>query len=317
MLNDVVVVGYGTQQKVSLTGAISTVRADSVNLSTALAGRVAGVAIVPKKGRPGANPAIRIRGVSSVKGNEPLYIVDGILADKVPDLKSTEILSVNVLKDSATTSIYGSRASNGVVVVTTKKGEQSKSKRTSDNSEIMLTGQVVGRSDKQPLPGVQVIIDGTKTGVQTNADGRFVLKARKNDMLNFRFIGYEGQKVKVKNQDKLQVVLNESQQALSEVVVVGYGTRDGIIEEAHPAAGWSDFKKYLKDNARSPDGKTGVVKLRFIVNADNSLSNFEVKKSLSLAADQKAVELIRNGPAWRHNVSGESEKVTVRVRFTE
>lgn len=125
-LEEVVVVGYGTQKKVNLTGAITAVKADelnnisSANLSNTLAGRAPGVNITGTSGLSGASSAIRIRGSFA----EPLYVIDGIVRDKeaFDALQPNEVDQLSFLKDAATASIYGSRAGNGVVLVTTKQG---------------------------------------------------------------------------------------------------------------------------------------------------------------------------------------------------
>lgn len=125
-LEELVVVGYGTEKKVNLTGAISAVETEELNtistsnLSNALAGRAPGVNITNASGLAGASSAIRIRG----SFGEPLYVIDGIIRDKAAfdALNANEVEQLNILKDAATASIYGSQAGNGVVLVTTKKG---------------------------------------------------------------------------------------------------------------------------------------------------------------------------------------------------
>lgn len=125
-LDEVVVVGYGTQKKVTLTGAISTIKTADIasipvsNLSNALAGRLPGATIVGSSGLAGAASSIRIRG-SSV---EPLYVINGIIKSKADfdALNANEVESISILKDAATASIYGAQGGEGVVLVTTKKG---------------------------------------------------------------------------------------------------------------------------------------------------------------------------------------------------
>lgn len=125
-LDEVVVVGYGTQKKVSLTGAISTIKTTDIasipvsNLSNALAGRLPGATIVGSSGLSGAASSIRIRG-SFV---EPLYVINGIIKSKADfdALNANEVESISILKDAATASVYGSKAGDGVVLITTKKG---------------------------------------------------------------------------------------------------------------------------------------------------------------------------------------------------
>lgn len=125
-MEEVVIVGYGTQKKVNLTGAISSVKAEELdnivaaNLSNTLAGRAPGVNVTNTSGLSGATSSIRIRG----SFGEPLYVIDGVVRDKqaFDALEASEVDQMSFLKDAATASIYGSRAGNGVVLVTTKKG---------------------------------------------------------------------------------------------------------------------------------------------------------------------------------------------------
>lgn len=129
-LNEVVVVGYGTQKKVNLTGAISTVKADDINnipaanLSNVIAGRAAGITAVGSTGLAGASSSIRMRG----SFDEPLYVINGIIKGKADfdALDANEVESINFLKDAATASVYGSKAGNGVVLITTKAGKAQK-----------------------------------------------------------------------------------------------------------------------------------------------------------------------------------------------
>ena len=134
-LDEVVVVGYGTQRRKDLTGAVSTVSAADianrpiVNAGEALQGKAAGVQVVSNSGKPGAGLTIRVRGSSSISaGNDPLYVVDGIPMTDISAFSPNDIESMSILKDAASASIYGTRAANGVVVITTKKGVAGKSK---------------------------------------------------------------------------------------------------------------------------------------------------------------------------------------------
>jgi TonB-linked SusC/RagA family outer membrane protein len=126
-LDEIVVVGYGTQKRTEVTGAISTVDSDaitSVPVSTAdqaLQGRAAGVYVV-NNGSPGTEPTIRIRGIGTVNDNTPLIVIDGVVAAGMGNLNPEDIESIQVLKDASTAAIYGSQGSNGVIIVTTKKG---------------------------------------------------------------------------------------------------------------------------------------------------------------------------------------------------
>lgn len=127
-LDEIVVVGYGTQSQRNVTGAVQTVKLSELSdvpvpqLSQKLQGRLAGVQILQTSGRPGGGMSVRIRGQASVSaGNQPLYVVDGFpITGDISTLNPDEIESISVLKDAASTSLYGSRASNGVVMVTTR-----------------------------------------------------------------------------------------------------------------------------------------------------------------------------------------------------
>jgi TonB-dependent SusC/RagA subfamily outer membrane receptor len=134
-LDEVVVIGYGSQRRKDLTGAVSTVTAADianrpiVDAGEALQGKAAGVTVVSNSGKPGAGLTIRVRGSSSISaGNDPLYIVDGIPMTDISAFSPNDIESISILKDAASASIYGTRAANGVVVITTKKGVSGKSR---------------------------------------------------------------------------------------------------------------------------------------------------------------------------------------------
>ena len=130
LLDQVVVVGYGTQKKADLTGAVSVVNAEELkrvsnsNISTMLEGKVAGVQIT-SDGQPGADPAVRIRGIGSFGSTAPLYVIDGVpMGTTIRDFSPNDIETIQVLKDASAGAIYGSRAANGVVIITTKGGKK-------------------------------------------------------------------------------------------------------------------------------------------------------------------------------------------------
>ncbi|RAW00543.1 SusC/RagA family TonB-linked outer membrane protein [Pseudochryseolinea flava] len=141
-LEEIVVVGYGTQKKSDLTGAVGTVKTEEIqerqapSVSQALAGRVSGVNVSVNSGRPGGQSSIRIRGFSSIStSNNPLYVIDGVimpvgtqtdgnynLNNAIDNINPSDIASVEILKDASSTAIYGARGANGVVIITTKRG---------------------------------------------------------------------------------------------------------------------------------------------------------------------------------------------------
>lgn len=129
-LSEVVVVGYGTQKRTMITGAVASVTGKTLNevpnvsIAQALQGRVSGVTVT-NNGSPGASPIVRIRGISSISyASDPLYVVDGFPTGNLEAIDVKDIESVDVLKDASSAAIYGSRATNGVVMITTKKGSR-------------------------------------------------------------------------------------------------------------------------------------------------------------------------------------------------
>lgn len=132
-LDEVVAIGYGTQKKSSLTGAIAKVDNESLDqmpasrVETALAGRLAGVSVVTSRSRPGEAPLVRIRGVGSIDaGNNPLVVIDGFPGGSLAQLNMNDVESIEVLKDASAAAIYGSRGAGGVIIVTTKRGSSGK-----------------------------------------------------------------------------------------------------------------------------------------------------------------------------------------------
>ena len=131
VLDEVVVVGYGSMRKKEVTGAVARVNSDEItkistsDLGTALQGMVAGVNVQASSGEPGAKSNIQIRGLSSISGDSsPLYVVDGVPFEGDPGLSSSEIASIDILKDAASAAIYGTRGASGVILITTKKGKE-------------------------------------------------------------------------------------------------------------------------------------------------------------------------------------------------
>ena len=130
-LNEVVVVGYGTQKRSAVTGSVSSVRAKDLEnmpvsrVEQSLQGRISGVTVAQSSGAPGAASTVRIRGITSINNSNPLYIVDGVPIDigGIDYLNQYDIESIEVLKDAASAAIYGTRAAGGVILITTKKGK--------------------------------------------------------------------------------------------------------------------------------------------------------------------------------------------------
>jgi TonB-dependent SusC/RagA subfamily outer membrane receptor len=138
-LEELVVVGYGTQKKSDLTGAVSVVNTENLakiysnDISKVLQGQASGVT-VHSSGEPGANPQIKIRGIGSFRNNAPLYVIDGVPVAGMSDFSPADIESVQVLKDASACAIYGARGANGVIIITTKKGKPGTMKVTYNGS---------------------------------------------------------------------------------------------------------------------------------------------------------------------------------------
>jgi TonB-linked SusC/RagA family outer membrane protein len=154
-LNEVVVVGYGTQKKIDVTGATSSVKSAEIikqpvlTVTQAIQGKVAGVQIIGG-GEPGVAPQVRIRGVGSIlNGVNPLYVVDGVITDDITNINNADIASVDILKDASSTAIYGARASNGVVLITTKLGSGKMKVNYSVNLGVRQAADLVKMADAQ------------------------------------------------------------------------------------------------------------------------------------------------------------------------
>lgn len=203
-LSEVVIVGYGTQKKSSLTGAVSSVTPKDlralpvINAQQALQGRVPGVSIV-NNSSPGVEPVVRVRGVGSISLNpNPLYVIDGMPAGGLNNIDPKDIESLEVLKDASAAAIYGSRAANGVILITTKKGSNNGKINVSVDSyygtqsawrkldllnrdEYIRYGTALVTASGQPVPGRfnnlnTPIYDGaTQTFAQTDTDWQQVM----------------------------------------------------------------------------------------------------------------------------------------------
>ncbi|WP_227472045.1 TonB-dependent receptor [Parabacteroides bouchesdurhonensis] len=153
-LDEVVVVGYGSFKKSDLTGAISQVKGDEISAlplrsaSDALQGKVAGVTITANSGSPGALGDVRVRGVGTLSqyGNNPLYVVDGMPQDGIGWLNPRDIENIEVLKDASAQAIYGSRAANGVILITTKRGSSGDSYRSNIEFDMSVGFQAASKT---------------------------------------------------------------------------------------------------------------------------------------------------------------------------
>lgn len=195
----------------------------------------------------------------------------------------------------------------------------------------VIKGSVLSEEDGTPLPGVNVIVQGTTIGTVTDEKGNYQLPAEaKNKNLIFSFIGFQSQTLPAGNQWTIDVKLSPDVSQLSEVVVVGYGgtakddaDRKPIVKRAEPKGGIRAYDRYLDSNVRYPTAALaknikGKVQLRFTVKTDGQLEDFQVVKSLGSGCDEEVVRLVKEGPTWspttEDNIAVES-RVLVKVKF--
>lgn len=190
MLEDAVVVGYGTQRKVDITGAVAALDAGSVtqdrvvmDLSSVLLGKVSGVRVTASEGTPGSSARITIRGTTSINADSnPLYVIDGVISENM-NVSPGDIESISVLKDAASTSIYGSRGANGVILITTKRGE-------SDHPTV----------DIYAMAGVQTIAKGipmmnSRENVEKNYMRNFIYRTAAEGVADINTVDSNGYEV--------------------------------------------------------------------------------------------------------------------------
>ena len=170
MLEETVVVGYGRMKRSDLTGAVSSINEQQIkqgvntSIEQAMQGRIAGVQVTQNSGAPGGGISVQVRGINSINGNEPLYVVDGIAmsgqtgsnTSVLASINPSDITSIEVLKDASATAIYGSRASNGVVLITTKRGEAGKALSIAMFSSFC--GGVIGAEYGEPGGQGRIVI---------------------------------------------------------------------------------------------------------------------------------------------------------------
>ncbi len=188
-----------------------------------------------------------------------------------------------------------------------------------------IVGKVTSADDGTPLPGINILLKGTTTGTVTDVDGNFKLESEQieeNSVLVANFIGMATEEVVVGNKSEVNIALEEEVVQLSEVVVTAMGEQKNVEEvsykSAQPSGGIMAYKQYLKELARQPaDAKEaikGKVVVKFYIEADGTLSDFEIKRSLGKWQDEEALRLIKEGPKWQPAESnGQSVKSSARV----
>jgi TonB-linked SusC/RagA family outer membrane protein len=249
-LDEVIVVGYGTQKKSDLTGSVVSVKADDMNaipttsVAEMLRGQAAGVVVTQNSARPGGGSDIVIRGKKSLKGgNSPLFIVDGVPVTGIDDYNSQDILSVEVLKDASSEAIYGARASNGVILITTKKGTENK---TTVDFSTYLGSQVVKRNFEffSPEEWIQLkreanrAVDGTYLGGNP-VDGVYPVEGdisifgnMYQNVVNKKYTNWENLAVKPALQQKYDLSVRTGGPNTKLSASMGYFDQKGMIAPA-------------------------------------------------------------------------------------
>lgn len=231
-LQQVVVVGYGTQKKRDLTGSITSISGTDIekiqgtNPIASLQGKVAGLTVV-NSGTPGSSPTVRIRGISSTNSANPLYVVDGLLQDNIDFLNPADIESIDLLRDASSTAIYGLRGANGVIAVTTKRASRGKT-----------------RVNFQSSLGIQHVTNQIDV---VDADGFKKLYSAQLANLGAAPFDYTNYTANTNWQDEIlrNAVINTNSLSISNsgeksttLLNIGYNNQDGVVK-------YNNYKKYI------------------------------------------------------------------------
>lgn len=306
-LSEVVVVGYGTQKKSDITGAVSSLKSENFNQGVVtnpgqlLQGKVSGVNVTSASGEPGAAQNVIIRGIGSLRsGTQPLYVVDGFLLDNSSQgvatnplnfLNPNDIESIDVLKDASATAVYGARASNGVVVITTRKGKSGKTEMNFSASTAWST-----MSGKIPVFSAdefrsQVVAEGgtlndfggntdwqdelTQTGLSRQMD--FSIGGATTEKFSYyASVGIQDQEGILKNSDlqRYSGKLNMSQKAINGRLNVDYNLTASHMKNLRPNIG-ATMSDMLNLNPTIPAYTDGEPTL-LTTNALNPLKRYEI-----------------------------------------
>lgn len=339
-LNEVVVVGYGTQKKGNLTGAIATISADklknkvAVSYGEALVGQMAGVQVQQTNGAPGNEGlSIRVRGTGSITaGMSPLYVIDGypMEGSAFSLVNASDIESIQVLKDASSTAIYGSRGSNGVIIVTTKKGSlgtptisynsyfgvQQVAKKidmmnTQEYLEFFKDGHNQAWLDRAPMTGdpAHTITDNNAMRQKYSNSSFYIIPDIFNDPKNFAEVDWQDELFRNAMMQRHEVSIMGGVEKTRYSVSGGYTNQDGIQIN-------SDYKRYnLRSNLTSSINKNLQVGLNIsgYFSDNNSLDNGK-DSPLSYAiyappiypvrnADGSYGSQVRNSEIWAGDVA--------------
>lgn len=257
-LEETVVVGYGIQKKINVTGAVATVDAASIqdrpvtNITSALQGNLPGAIVVQGSGQPGKDMAtIRIRGVGTLNNSDPMYVVDGVVFNSINDIDPNDVQSISLLKDAASCAIYGSRASNGVILITTKKGGNKKLTLKFDSylgkqTPTALT-TYLGSPEYAELYNKARINQGQKAAYTADEIQKFRDQSDPDNYPDTDWFGllYSGSGI----QQDHRIEASGGTEKTTYMVSTGYLNQKGIIQN-------SDFKRYnTRANVQTTLGK--------------------------------------------------------------
>lgn len=286
-LDEVVVIGYGIVKKRDLTGSVGRVKTDEIQkmpvstIEQALQGRVSGVQITTATGAPGAGATVRIRGGNSISsGNDPLYVIDGIIgAGNLNSLNPSDISSIEILKDASSTAIYGSRGANGVVLITTKRGNESKGASISYNGYYGI---------QTPVKKLD-LLDGQETAIYQNEYSDYFGTPH-----NFSDVG------NVANTDWQEHIFRDTAPITDHNLTVSNGTKD--------------HNYFLSLNYFNQEGvmyDTGYERYQIRFNMDQKIGKF-LKIGATMTASytnkdnpkiEKGVELLPTAPVYNEDGS--------------
>ena len=229
-LNEVVVVGYTSQRKRDLTGAVSIISSKDINsipvggVDQIMQGKAAGVSITQQTGAPGDAIAVRIRGISTIGNNDPLYVIDGVpTRTGISEISPNDIESINILKDASSAAIYGARAGNGVVIVTTKKGRSGKS-RVSANAYtgFQTPANLIKMANTQQYVAAY--------NVAATADGREQIPRTLADTLPD--VNWQKEILSTAPISNVQASVSGGNETSNYILSANYFTQDGMIDNS-------------------------------------------------------------------------------------
>ena len=232
-LQQVVVVGYGTQRKRDLTGSITSIKGEEIEKMTvtnpisALQGKVPGLTLV-NSGTPGAAPTVRIRGIASPNGADPLYVVDGIFQDNIDYLNPNDIETIDLLKDASSTAIFGLRGANGVIAITTKRAAKGKTTVTLQSTlGVQHVDKLIEVADATGFTNLYTAaLAGTPNSTAFDFRNYTGNTNWQKEILRDAYINTNS------------LTISNSSEKSSTLINVGYNDQDGVVK-------YGNFKKYI------------------------------------------------------------------------